>query len=234
MAKTSCKICITAILLLSFAIGVNAQSLDSNRTYIPKFAVKYSPFHLLYKYPSMQLAVEHKVCRNLTMQYDAGIVFSYPGNSNNNEDYANKRGYRLIAELRYYLPFTPRVPFYLAAEGYYHNIVFDRRAVVGYINDNGTYSYYEYITHAVRTRQSGGGLKLGMLIYPGRWSKNSRFFLDINGGLAIRGITYTNERLPPGRYTFFENKTHGLFDPDEKNHTETRPIIGIRLGYRIK
>jgi len=234
MATILCKICVAALLILSLLPDeVIAQSQLPDRTYIPKLAVKYSPLHMIYFYPSIQVAVEHRLYRNLTIQYDAGIVFNYNEN-NSSADYQNRRGYRLIGELRYYLPFTRKVPFYLAAEGYYHNITFHRNAVLGYYSDNDkSYTYYQYIQHTVRTEQSGGGLKFGMLLYPA-WNRNSRFFFDINGGLAIRNITYTNENLPPGNYAYFYDDDFNIFAPDENNHTELRPVLGIRIGYKIK
>lgn len=238
MATTTLKRIYTTaclLVLLSGAWTLHAQdSLKKKSEYIPAFAVKWSPFHLIYFYPSLQLAIEHKVWRNTTMQYDVGWILNYREN-NNDERYANKHGYRLIAELRHYLPFTPSVPFYIAAEGYYHNIQFDRNDVIGYDYDDsqGLYNYYQYVHYKVRTKQSGGGLKIGMLLYPA-WNKNKSFFIDVNGGLAVRNITYKSEDLPTGNFVVFEDEHDNIFAPSEKNHVELRPVLGMRIGYKFR
>jgi len=199
--------------------------------YIPKLAVKHSTLNLIHFFPSVQVGLEHRVYRKTTMQYEVGWVFGI----NDNEEYANKRGHRFIGELRQYLEFTPRVPFYLAAEGYYHNIMFDRNRVIGHYGagsgGSGQYAYYQYIQYKVRAEQSGGGLKFGMLLYPGRG--NRTFFFDINGGLAVRDIRYTNVGMPSGNYNLLGAQRDYIFTPSEKSRVEIRPVLGIRMCFKI-
>jgi hypothetical protein len=196
----------------------------------PRLAVKWSPFHLAYLYPSLQVAVEHKLSRLMTMQHDAGIILNYE--TNNSSNYSNMRGYRLISEVRHYIPSPPRIPMYMAIEGYYTRVHFDRQRVVGY--DCAPCSYYQEVDYQVKHTNTGGGLKFGMLLYP--WWKlfNKRFFFDINIGIAVRSIHYTNHGMPEGDITEFEGEGGFLtITPDESNHIEPRPVLGLRTGFRI-
>src|SRR5690349_24433858 len=65
---------------------------------VPALAIKWSPLHLAYFYPSFQVAIEHKVFRDLNFQYDFGYVMDYP--NGDSEDYSAKRGYRIIGQMR--------------------------------------------------------------------------------------------------------------------------------------
>lgn len=224
---------VTVLMLSAAAHAMNAQdTLLRKSDYVPALSFKWSPFHLIYFYPSLQFALEHSVWRNTTVQYDVGWILNYRNSSN--DDYARKRGHRFIGEIRHYLPFTQKEPFYIAAEAYYHNIQFDRNSVIGYNCQSGDCSYYQYVQYKVKNTQGGGGLKFGMLLYPG-WNTNKSFFFDINCGLAIRNITYTNEGLPAGpNITLFENDSKSFVAPEEGNGVQLRPVLGIRIGYKFR
>ena len=166
------------------------------------------------------------------MQYDLGWVFSF--NPNGSEDYQNKKGFRGMAELRYYLPSPPKIPFYIAGEFYYSRIKFDRSQVIGYGCATGDCSYFEYFTYKVENDHQGIGIKYGLLLYPG-WNRNRSFFFDINGGVAYRSIAYHEIGKPvTPNDEVFDNDSSGFFSPNENDHTEFRPILGVRIGYTFR
>jgi hypothetical protein len=227
----------SAILILIFGIGqvVGQDSSDNTRkegVKVPALAIRWSPVHLAYFYPSLQIAVEHKVFKDLNFQYDFGYVLDYP--NGDTEDYSNKRGYRLIGEMRYYVPHPPKIPFYVAAEYYYSNIQFDRSAVAGY-DCNGGCAFYQYTDYKVENKHKGYGMKFGVLLYPG-WNKNKSFFFDINVGIANRTITYTDVGKPTGvNITYFDDydESRRFWAPNERDITRMRLVLGVRIGYRI-
>jgi hypothetical protein len=205
--------------------SANAQ----DRIEAPRFALKWSPSHLIYFYPSIQIAVEHKVINNITLQYDLGVVFDPPLASN--EDYMRQRGFRGIAELRYYIPSPPKIPFYVAAEYSYSDIRFNRSNVIGYDCGGDDCLYYEYVTYGVRHKNQGVGLKYGILLFPG-WHRNRSFFFDCNVGIAYRSLSYNSLNRPQGEnIRSFKNDDFIIFRPSEKNRREFRPTVGVRIGY---
>src|SRR6478752_3563681 len=40
----------------------------------PGLSFKWSPLHLFYYFPSVQLSMEHKLFKNINLQYDAGWI----------------------------------------------------------------------------------------------------------------------------------------------------------------
>jgi hypothetical protein len=221
------------ILLIWLFAGLDATALaQSTRITAPRLAVKWSVPHLFYFYPSLQFALEHKLVNNLNIQYDLGWVFERPYLIQENSDYENKNGFRGIAELRYYIPSPPKIPFYLAGEFYYSNITFNRSRVVGYGCASGDCNYFESVATKVRNDHHGAGLKYGILLYPG-WNKNGTFFFDLNIGVAYRKISYTDIGTPlPANAEILDDRDDGyFFGPDETDRYEFRPVLGCRLSY---
>lgn len=213
---------------LTLAYCANAQ----DRIGPPRIAVKWSPSHLIYFYPSIQVATEIKIINNWSIQYDLGIVLEPP--LSDNEDYMRRRGYRGIAELRYYIPSPPKIPFYVAAEYYSSAVRFNRSSVIGYDCGGEECVYYEYVTYNMRHKNEGIGLKYGILLFPG-WNRNRTFFFDCNVGLAYRSISYHSTNMPEGNsITSFKNDEFILFRPSEKDRREFRPVVGLRIGYSFK
>jgi hypothetical protein len=205
---------------------------DSHIVKHPAFAIKWSPLHLAYFYPSIQIAIEHRVLKNLNAQYDLGWVLDYP--HGDSEDFTDKRGYRLIGELRYFVPSPPKVPLYLAAELYHSKIQFTRSQVIGRKCETGQCDYFEYVDYEVETVNQGVGIKFGVLLFPG-WNKNRSFFFDINVGGAFRDITYKSNDKPVQSVgtVFYDNDEDHLFAPSEQSRTQMRLVLGVRLGYKF-
>ena len=220
-------------LILLIAGQISAGFAQEDRITPPRLAVKWSVSHLFYFYPSLQFALEHKLTNNLNIQYDLGWIFERPYLIQENTDYQNKSGFRGIAELRYYIPSHPKIPFYLAGEFYYSNVTFDRSTVVGYGCENGDCNYFESVATKVRNDHHGAGLKYGILLYPG-WNKNRTFFFDLNIGIAYRRIAYTDIGAPlPANTEIFDDEYEGFSfaSPDETDRYEFRPVLGCRLSY---
>ncbi|AYB33957.1 hypothetical protein [Chryseolinea soli] len=228
MKKSIWIFCLMGMVLCQTLPGVAQQS---SRIEQPKLAVKWSPLHLIYFYPSFQVALEHKLTQHINLQYDLGWILNYPASGT--EEFSNKSGYRGIAELRYYLPSPPKIPFYLAGEYYYSRVTFDRSEVIGYDCVSGNCDYFQYATYKVVHHNQGAGMKFGLLLFPG-WNKNRSFFFDINVGMAYRSILYTDIGKPiaPGSESF-DNHSDDIFAPTERDHGEFRLVVGVRLGYRI-
>jgi hypothetical protein len=219
----------TPIFVLAMCLGLTVRAQFSPTVEPPSLADKFSVPHLFYFYPSVQIGLEHKLFKNVNLQYEAGWIFNI--NSNDSENYQNKRGFRGIAEVRYYIPSPPKIPFYIAGEFYYSRIKFDRSQVIGYDCQTGECSYFKYETYKIENDHQGVGLKYGMLLFPG-WNRNRSFFFDINGGLAYRSIAYHDIDKPmPVNAQFFDNDTSDFFSPKESDHSEFRLILGVRMGY---
>lgn len=227
MRKRLWIICLAGIALYQAIPGAAQSAIVEH----PKLAVKWSPLHMIYFYPSFQVALEHKLTQHINVQYDLGWILNYP--SSGTEEFSNKGGYRGIVEVRYYFPSPPKIPFYLAGEYYYSRVTFDRSEVIGYNCDSGNCDYFQYTTYKVVHHNQGAGMKFGLLLFPG-WNKNRSFFFDLNAGVAYRSILYTDVGKPntPGSRSF-SNDSDDLFAPTEQDHGEFRLIVGFRLGYRI-
>jgi|GEM_PF-1576024 len=197
----------------------------------PGLAIKWSVLHLWYFYPSIQFSLEQRLFRNFAIQYEGGWVIRSFANPS---DYEDKRGFRGAIELRYYLPSPDKVPFYVSAEYYYHNIKFDRTETVGYNCDSGMCDYYQSVTYPVNTEEMGPAFKIGMLMFPG-WSHNRRFFFDINSGFAFRRINYSYSARPFGAdvQIFDDSPNWRLFAPDEDLTKRVRFVLGVRFGFRF-
>jgi hypothetical protein len=197
----------------------------------PRLALKWSPFHLVYFYPSWQFSIEYNLIKNLNIQFDAGwVVHSYQ----NLPEYEDKHGYRAAVELRYYLPSPRMLPLYVATEFYYHRISFNRSETVGFNCAGGTCDYFQSVTYPVNCEELGPGLKFGLLLYPG-WRRNKSFYFDFNAGFAYRNINYASPARPSGDgVEYFTNTQRWFqFSPNEKITERTRFVLGVRFCYRF-
>ncbi len=220
---------IRPLLFLLVIISTECIAQDSllYQSFIPRHAVKISPFHLLSFYPTIQLAYEVKIAKRLSFQIEGGYVINYKVNVD--PEYQNKRGGKGKLELHYYmLPSTrAQLIFYGAAELYYNAVDFDRRVTrEECFNTDCNQRITRQYTTKVMYREPGIGLKMGFVKY------FSDFFIDINSGWAIRFISYTeSENI---RNFFNNDNMRWLNIPNEEDRVALAPIIGIRLGYRLK
>ena len=221
------------IFILMMWAGITSSVAQDGRIEPPRLAVKWSPLYLAHFYPSVQFSLEHRVTRNITLQYDFGGVVDFGATIN--DDFVDRRGFRAIGEIRYYLPSPAKIPLYIAGEYFHSEIRFNRSNVVGYDCTWGDCLYYEYITHKVEHRNQGVGLKYGIILFPA-WNRNRKFFFDVNAGAAFRYIQYDYTSMPVGEdvMLFKDRDDKNFFRPVEKNGWYPRPVMGLRVGYVIR
>lgn len=219
----------TCIGLVLFFGTASAQSptTDSLRfTYLPTHVIKFSPQHLINIYPTFQIAYEYRIKNNFAVQLDVGYAIDY---IYNDPEFQDKRGVKLKTEMRYYLPYSIKSRFaqYLSAEPYANIINFDREELQTECFDNDcTILYTRQYNYKVKYREHGISFKYGIHKY-GR-----RVTLDVNAGLMLRFVDYIKPDMARG---FNELETFGWLDlPNEDKRTVINPIIGGRIGYRIK
>lgn len=192
---------------------------------IATHAVKTSPLHLANFYPTIQIAYEFKVGQRTTFQADLGYVLPWHGND---AEFKDKRGFKVKLEPRYYLLANAKnnLSLYLAAEAYLNYVNFDREDVVEECFDlDCQHTYSRRYFYRVRYREPGFGVKFGFQKY------FSDFLIDINTGWAIRFVSYHKPGAAP---SFAEDEVEWFEVPNEKNRTALMPLIGMRVGYRIK
>jgi hypothetical protein len=225
---------LSLVLTISYTLYAQDQSADDDRKIVkhPALAIKWSPLHMIYFYPSFQVSLEHRILKRLNAQYDVGLIMDYP--DGDSEDFSNKEGYRFIGELRYYVPSPPKVPLYVAAEVHHSKINFSRAEVVGYGCEFGNCDYFEYADYKIETINQGVGLKFGVLLFPG-WNKNRSFFFDVNAGGAYRDISYQSIGKPiqSTGTVFYDNEEDHPFAPSEQSRSQFRLVLGVRLCYRF-
>jgi hypothetical protein len=188
---------------------------------VPNVAIKFSPFHLLSFYPTLQISVEKRVVGNHTVQAEIGYVMDY--DKVEDERYANKRGAKLKAEYRYYLLNSTNGAnvSYLSAEPYANIINFDRTASWRecYGSDCST-MFVRQMNFKVRYREQGISLKAGRMLFI------ERLFFDLNAGVTLRFVDYKKPAIvqEDGEWSWINEDKRRAF----------APVIGVRLGYRIR
>jgi hypothetical protein len=222
----------TTLALLLILPGTIAHAQDSVRynRLVPRHALKFSPFHLINFYPTLEFSYEKKITHTFTAQAEYGHVINY---SNQDESYRNKRGYKMKLEVRKY--FAPvvhrRLLFYGAAEYYKNDITFDRQFTTRECFGNDCeHSIIRYQYYPVQYIEQGFSVKFGLIKY-----FFSDFFLDINSGWTIRFVDY-DEVIPKGIPAFPEGMEDDLFFdiPNEEDRVVPCPVLGIRIGYRLR
>lgn len=191
----------------------------------PEHAIKWSPIHLLGFYPSLQLAYEASVGKRLSVQGDVGYVINYEGGTNT--EYMNKRGVKLKTELRYYFESLPgsRDGYYASIEPYLTSINFDRSTTTSECFDpNCQNRYLKYFTYKVEYRETGFSGKGGYVIY-----FDNDILLDISIGWSWRVVNYDHpDNVRPTTSDF------NFFGPNEEDRIVLSPLVGVRVGYRLK
>lgn len=206
----------------------NAQDslrISEAKTIIPRHAIKFSPFHLLSFYPTVQLAYEVKVAPLVTIQFDGGVVVE---TNNLDEDFRDKRGYKVKVEPRYYFMFGGRsgMAWYSAAEIYRNAVDFERSSDETECFDADCMNRYtRRYTYRVDYREHGLALKFGFVkhFHP--------FLIDVSSGFAVRFIDYS----APPHITLERDDADFLFEiPIVADRTAFAPVFNFRIGYRFR
>lgn len=220
---------ISFALLFFISLTVSAQQKDSlSFEESPGLALKFSPLHVFAFYPTIQLALEHRLYKHIGLQYDVGLVV---GTNSESELYRNASGFKLKTEMRYYVNTAKSIDTYLALEAHATKVEYSRSSVFGIGCATGDCDYFEYKTFSIQNKIQGTSLKMGFLIYIG---EQEDFFVDINFGVSLRNIRFQSFGKPKGTHIIDYTEDLPLFAPPEKDRREFAPIIGYRVGYRIK
>lgn len=214
------------IILVSGCQAAWSQDTLSTRAFIPKRAIKFSPFHLVNFYPTIELSYEQQLSQMLSVQIEGGYVLNY--SSTNSEEFSDKRGFKTKLELRHYLSYRTdnRVNLFFAGEGYYNHVNFNRqRRTQECIDNNCNFRFERSFYAPMQYRESGVTGKFGWLIHM------QRTFFDFSVGVTVRYIRYYGDE---------DDGPWGMDDmdfieiPDERDRTTLSPNLGIRFGYRLE
>ena len=213
--------------LMATCTSLSAQQWDSTHTAVPVHAIKFSPFHLLNFYPTIEFSYEQKIFPRVTLQAEGGYVLDYPDSEG--ELYQNKRGVKLKLEGRYYPGSVRRDKIsYLAIEPYVNAVDFDRYGAVEECFDaDCRRPYTRQIVFTMKYREKGATLKVGML-----WYVASDFFLDVSIGGTLRDVVYEEPSLP--NEVGYNREAQFFQIPDEDDRVVGSPYMGLRFGYRFR
>ncbi|HEY9048567.1 MAG TPA: hypothetical protein VIN08_21820 [Ohtaekwangia sp.] len=209
-----------------------AQDSLEYRSYVPNHAVKFSPFHLINFYPTLELSYEKRIYRWITLQGEYGYVIDYGDRTD--ASYRNKRGSKFKLEVRkYFAPVTYRnLIFYGALEGYMNAIRFDERYTTQEcFGEDCDHVYIRDRYYTTQYHEQGFGFKFGLVKY-----FLSNFFMDVNSGWCIRFVDY--DKMRPDNIQIFnsgvEEEGWGIDIPNEHDRVVPSPVLGIRIGYRFR
>jgi hypothetical protein len=219
------------IFLLVISLSVSAQE----KSAVPRQAIRFSPFHAINFYPTIQIGYEHLLKNKITLYVEGGYVLDYDTNEDDlstvSIQYYNKRGFKAKLEPRlyFYQNQRERMTLYGGVEFYYNYVDFDRNESVTECYDaDCVHAFQRMYIYAVHYREWGFAPKAGIMIY----IKN--FFFDFNSGIAFRNIDYQKPEVSAPNQP--EDNFDSTFDfvPIEEKRITWGPVLGLRIGYRIK
>lgn len=200
---------------------------------VPRHAIKWSPFHAVSFFPTLQIAYEVRVAERVTTQIDVGYVLKdWAFDFFRMDDYREKQGFKVKVEGRYYhapLAYTRSIR-YVSAEPYWNNISFKRREYITECLDRECISRYSRrYDYGINSRELGFALKYGLIVRTGK------LLVDLNAGVQLRHIRYDIPNLPnspqaPVDDFFFEGR-EPFGRPNEKTRFALSPTAGLRIGY---
>jgi hypothetical protein len=148
-------------------------------------------------------------------------------NGNEDEDFQDKRGYKLKIEPRHYFYFSRRggLALYKTLELYMNNVDFDRSSDEALCFDPECRNRYRRtFFYTINYREYGTALKVGMV-------KHFRSFLfDVSSGFGVRFIDYSAPH-----YVDFTKLAQSWYEaPIIQDRTALTPIVNFRLGYSFR
>lgn len=220
-------------LVLAASVAVNAQDNKNNdKIYggIPVLSVKWSPFHLINTFPTVQIDAEVRIRDRMTVQVGGSPVVRL-SDADHRYNLDKKRGYKLKSEVRYY--FLPtrqedKMLVYVSLSFDYNRLKNDKTVIFEY-DCNGRGCQYRQQTE-IEERRIIYSLthRIGLQTY-----LSPRFLLDINAGWGVRWGNYSRFNEPVGYDNVNETiDIFGFFS----DYVETRVAIGlgVKLSVRIK
>jgi hypothetical protein len=171
-------------------------------------------------YPTVQLAYELRIGREWSLQFDGGVVID---NGNEDENFQDKRGYKLKLEPRRYFAFVKGgLALYSSIELYLNNVDFDRSSdEVQCFDPECKSRYRRTYFYTMNYREYGTAFKIGMVKHFGS------FLFDVSSGFGVRLIDYS----APKYVDFTKIAAKWYEAPIIRDRTALTPIINFRLGY---
>ncbi len=196
---------------------------------IPLHAIKWSPYHLVGFYPTIQIAYEHRLKERFSLQADMGLVLKrWLGQDFENTEFENKRGVKLKLEARFYLK-RQRLSNafdYLSVEPYWNRVNFDRsETLIECFDANCQSQFRRTYQYEMKYREPGLSGKYGIVL------RFNNFIADFNGGISVRFVNYIKpgwvEQLIPE-----DDFTGGWLQiPNERKRIGVSPVLGVRIGW---
>ena len=204
--------------------GLSQDSLlnKSKPNIVSTKAIKFSPFHLINFYPSVQFAFEKGLTSTSSIQIDLGYVFNY---GNVSDEFIDKRGIKAKLEYRHFLlKSSGKNLTYISVEPYLNAVNFDRNeTIVNCFDLDCTMQFSQRSKYLVRYRETGLSGKFGFIAHV-----SDRIIVDINYGLMIRIVDYKKENQVD------EIQWNGFFQiPNENKRIGIGPVLGLRVGYKF-
>jgi hypothetical protein len=202
---------------------------DSTGIVQPNLMLKFSLTTMLEPTPTMQIAVEHRLKHNISLQHELGYITSYP-----QLNVYNYWGLRWRTEMRQY--FAPLQ--YNKSNTY---IAYEIMGKYNQSHDNYWYCrddcQYSQRFERVRGRLTGGlAVEYGIM----RIFKD-RFLLDIVGGVGVKTNTILHDDLPKELQTlkvdyanFGGTNLNSFWADISAPRIAVNLIFGIKVGYVLR
>jgi hypothetical protein len=212
------------LILLAASLAVTAQDDATPKYRQPKLILKWSPIHLLAHFPTLQVALEHRLSQKIAVQYDFGPVINFNGLAIRTDN--DKHGFKAKFQVRRYWPAASRHwKFFTAPEVYYNKVNF-KMGETYLVHDESGLDYYQYIQYDRRYREGGFSLNGGAVF------STYRFSIDFQVGLAQRFVRYNSlERPNSTKYQLIPEKDHFPLNPIRQSQNLLSPTACIRFCF---
>ncbi len=215
----------TALVLILLSYCSYSQDATSEKHKAGKIIIKWSPAHLFSHFSSVQLALEHKLTSNVSVQYDFGPVLNVGGILSTVD--SHKHGYRAKFQVRRYFESGSRHWKYFVAPEVGYNSVNYRAYRAYYVDAENQFDYYQFIETPSTYREKS------MALYGGARFNVYRFCVEFQAGLAERFIKFHNDS-PGSNYTLSTLHEKDIVLFDNKSRNVLLPTAAIRVCYIIR
>lgn len=218
------------ILPFIFYVSCFGQPTDSvtNDQNKPQHLISVSPLHMLNRFPTVFLHYERSLTASLNLNLGGGVIVDLEDNETNNgeQDFLNKRGFKLNSELKHYFESSGSGLFYISLLAEYFNIKFDRARTFGFnCADGFSCAYFQYDEYEVTRQHYRVGGKGGFMTNLG-----GGVMLEVGLGIVMDVKQYDTS----GRIDNFDIQYGDTRLREEGRVARVLPIPHFRLGYLIK
>ena len=203
----------------------HSQNVESEKYRSGKIIIKWSPAHLFSHFSTFQIALEHKLTRNVSLQYDFGPVLNVGGLLSNVD--SHKHGYRAKFQIRrYFESSSPHWKFFVAPEVGYNTVNYKSYRAY-YVQSGDNLDYYQFVQTPATYREKN------IVFYGGARFSAYRFCVEFQVGAAERFIKIHNDSPGPN-YTLSASHEKDILLFDNKSRNVLLPTAVIRVCYIIR